>query len=158
MPNASPFPRLGRDGRATGESYQAVAAITVVIVCAGLVLSATHFATDSARQEALQRRAVTQGEIFLDALERDPALAGHGQALLWEGAVRVAEGSAHLEFHPPSVKVLALREAASGPELIVIGGTDALRPGFELVERAVLIERSDGTFGPGIARAGVDLG
>lgn len=157
MPCASPFLRLRRDGRATGESYQALAAITVVIACAGVVLSATHWATENARQEAQRERALFQGEIFLDALEVDPAVRGNGRAILWEGAKRVAAGSAQLEFLPPSVKVLALREAGSGGELMVIGGAEALRTGLLLVERAVLIERPDGTFAPGIARAGVDL-
>lgn len=143
--------------RATGESYHALAAVTVVIVCSGLVLSATHWATDNARREAARQRALAQGEVFLDALSADPEIRGPGLSLSWEGAMRVAAGLAELAFLPPSVKVFALREAARGGELLVLGDTAQLGPATVIIERAVLLERSDGTFGAGIARAGVDL-
>lgn len=156
MARASGLPRLRGNFRGTGESYQAVAAVGVVLVCAGLVLSASHFATENVRQEAQRQRAHAQGELFLEALLQDPAVRGQSGALSWEGALRVATGSANLEFLPPSVKVLALREAGGGGELLVVGSPDALRPGLVIVERAVLVERSDGTFAAGVARAGVD--
>ena len=145
--------RAGR--RAVGETYQALAAVTVVIVCAGLVLAAVSYATQDARTRAARDRATLQADIALEALETDPILMADGGAVSWAGAMRIASGAAVLAFKPADLRVLTVRALEGEPDLFLFGDAHDLQPSLVFATRSVVIETADGDRLPGLAKAGV---
>jgi hypothetical protein len=146
---------LRRDRHGAAETLQSLASVTIVIVCAGLVLSAVAAATSAATQRAERPRAAEQGEIVLDALARDPTVAAHDGAVAWTSAEAIAAGRANLSFLPEGVRVVTLRPAAEGGELFLAGSTAALSPELVFVAHPVPIMMPDGSTVAGVAKAGV---
>lgn len=141
--------------RGGAETFQALAAITVVLGCAGLVLAAAHAASLHAAETAARERAELQAEIVLGALADDPAIAGADGIVLWTGLERVAAGSAELTFLPGVVKVVTARAATGGPELFLVGSALEVASGLVFASQPVPIAYPNGTVAPGVLRVGV---
>ena len=146
--------RLRRNHRGAGEVNQAMAAMVVIMICVGAVMAAVHAATASARDRSMAERALDQAQICLDAVAADPALRGRGGALSLSKAEAVASGNATLQFRPEALRLVSLRAAAEGNEVLLVG---APSPHIVLVSRPVAVELADGRVLPGVLRVGVAL-
>jgi len=147
--------RVRDDRSGVGETYEALCALTVVIISVGLTLGAVHSATEQAKADASHRRAEIQADISLDALARDPALAKSPGVLEWRSASDVAAGRTGLSFLPSSVRVASLRSAMGGAELYLAGNATSLSSGLIFASRPVSIMTGPNTTEPGILRVGV---
>ncbi len=150
------FPVRGsRDGAA--EALQALAAVTVMIGCVGVVLAAVNGASLQAAEDASRGRAELQGEMVLDALLRDPALVGSTGAVHWAKVLRIADGRAQVSFVPEVVGILSIRSVLGGDEVLLHGSGWDVSGSLVYVVRPVVIDLGAGVFEPGVARAGVRL-
>jgi hypothetical protein len=149
---------LRRDQQGTGETYQTLCALTVVIVCVGLVLGAVHASTSQAANDAARHRAQLQADIALDALARDSALVGAPGVLDWGRAAEVAAGRASLSFAPTALRVVTLRSVLSGGELFLSGSASTIDPHLLFTSRPVSIMMASGAVEPGVLRIGVEVG
>jgi hypothetical protein len=143
------------DRRGTGEVQQSLAALTVIMVSVGLVMAAVHASTEQGAERAKRERAVLQGEVCLDALERDAALDGADAALSLAGAQGIQGARERLAFAPPSLKVVTLRAVTVGEEVWVLGSAADLAEPLVFVERPVAVEVG-GIVAPGVLRVGVE--
>ena len=146
---------LRTDRRGTGDMNETLAALIVIMTCVGFVMAAVHSASAGAAERAADERARAQGEVCLDAIARDPALAAGASAVSMDKARLVGAGLAPLSFTPAAMKLVTLRAARGGSEVWVHGNGTALVPGIVLVERPVAVEIEGGATVPGILRVGV---
>ncbi|HEX9708443.1 MAG TPA: hypothetical protein VGB42_00485 [Candidatus Thermoplasmatota archaeon] len=154
---AAPLPRLRRDRQGAEETFQALPALLITIVCVGLVFGAMAALDDSARAREAGQRAQLQAQLFVEALPAERALAAPGDAVSWDGASAVASGTLGLTFVPPRACVATLLDTLSGEEVFLLGSLDALTPSCEVAALPVPVLRADGTTVPGLLRAGVLL-
>jgi hypothetical protein len=143
------------DRRAVGEVNQSLAALVVIMTCVGLVLSAVHAASSAGAERAAVARAAAQGEICMDEIVRDSAVAVAPGTLSLERAQAVGEGRAALRFAPDVVPVIALRALDHGDEVFLKGAPTDLSPKLTFVVRPVAVLTDNGTLVPGILRVGV---
>lgn len=146
-----------RNRLAAAETLQALAAVTIVVMCAGLVIAAAFAATSHALERTARERAQLQAEIVLDALVSDLSLAGGGGAIVWAKAESVAGGSSELSFRPDTLEIVTLRAVAVGSELFLLGSGTDLSSELVYGARPVPIVVQNGNVVAGVLRAGVSV-
>ena len=141
---------------AADETFQALPALLIVLVCVGLVLSAVHFQNSNAAEAAARDRASLQAAIFVDALRHDAAIAEDGAAI-WEKAEAVANHTTNLSFVPSRARFVALSLANNSSELILLGSRGALSPQWGFASAPVAVRLPGGAVIPGLLRVGVEV-
>lgn len=148
-------PRLRSDRRGAEQTFQALPAVLITIVVVGMVFGVLGAVDGSARERASEQRALLQADLFLAAIPREAALAAPGGAVSWAGARAIAAGGVGLSFVPPRACVATVLDTQSGSELFLLGSQDTLAPGCTISSVPVPLLLENGTFVPGLLRAGV---
>ena len=138
------------------ETFQALPALLIVLLCVGLVLAAVHYQTSAAAQSVAEERADLQAAIFVDALRSDPVLSTAG-VISWAKAEAVANRSSNLSFAPTGAKFAALSLANNSSEVILLGSRGALSPKGSIASAPVPVLMPTGAVVPGLLRVGVEV-
>ena len=150
------LPGLRNNRVAADESFQALPALLIVLLCVGMVLAAVHVQNSNALDDLARDRASLQAAVFVDALRNDPAIGDGGQAV-WVKAEAVANHSTNLTFSPARARFAALSIANNSSELVLLGAHESLSPRLSYASAPIAVKVPGAAVVPGVLRVGVEV-